>query len=167
MNQTDELRISQEAFAQFSYGLYLLSVHADGADNACILNTVIQVTEDPYRILFALDNRTYTSELLHVGAKCSVSVLAEDAPLSLFRLFGYSSGRSVVKFNDQNSTVAANGTRYPKDHVAALISATVTASIPCGTHTVYLADVTEAFELSGKSPLTYSRYQARIKGKES
>lgn len=164
MNKTDELEISQKAFAQFSYGLYLLSVHADGLDNACILNTVIQVTEGPPRILFALSNNAYTTELLHVGAKCSVSVLAEDTPFSLFRLFGYSSGRNVEKFDDTNSTVAANGTRYPKEHAIALVSATVTASIPCGTHTVYLADVTEARELSSKPPLTYAHYQARIKG---
>ncbi len=165
MNKTDELEISQEAFGQFSYGLYLLSVHADGLDNACILNTVIQVTEAPPRILFALANDTYTTELLHVGAKCSVSVLAEDTPFSIFRLFGYSSGRNVKKLDDTNSTVASNGTRYPKDHVVALVSATVTASIPCGTHTVYLADVTEARKTSGKLPLTYAYYQARIKGK--
>lgn len=165
MNKTEELEIAQEAFAQFSYGLYLLSVHADGVDNACVLNTVVQVTEQPPHILFALANATYTAELLHVGAKCSVSVLAEDTPFSLFRQFGYSSGRSTPKFDDTNSIVAANGTRYPKDHVTALVSATVTASIPCGTHTVYLADVTEARVVDGKPPLTYAYYQARVKGK--
>ena len=165
MNKTEELEISKRALEQFSYGLYLLSVRSDGVDNACILNTVIQVTEAPHRILFALSDDTYTAELLHVGTKCSVSVLAEDTPFSFFRRFGYSSGRDIQKLDEASSTVAANGTRYPTEHVVALISATVTASIPCGTHTVYLADVTEALELDGKPPLTYARYQSRIKGK--
>ena len=163
MNEAEVLEISEKAFFRLSYGLYLLSVHTDGADNACILNTVIQVTDKPKRILFALEDRTYTASLLHVGAECCVSVLAEDTPFPFFRHFGYSSGRDIQKLDDQNSLPAANGARYPRDHAVALIAATVHASIPCGTHTVYLADVCEARELSGKPPLTYKHYQDRIK----
>ena len=164
MNPTEVLEISEEAFKRLSYGLYLLSVHASGVDNACVLNTVMQVTDQPKRILFALGNDTYTAELLHVGDKCNVSVLSEDTPFSFFRLFGYTSGRKLQKLTSENSALASNDTRYPTEHVTALICATVTASIPCGTHTVYLADVTEARELSGKPPLTYHYYQARVKG---
>ena len=87
MNQTDELEITEEALAKLSYGLYLLSVRSDGVDNACVLNTVIQVTDKPARILFALANATFTAELLHVGDECSVSVLADDTPFSFFRHF--------------------------------------------------------------------------------
>ncbi len=163
MNEAEVLEISEEAFFRLSYGLYLLSVHADGVDNACVLNTVIQVTDKPKRILFALGNNTYTASLLHVGAECCVSVLAEDTPFPFFRLFGYSSGRDVKKLTEENSAPAANGARYPRDHAVALIAATVHASIPCGTHTVYLADVCEAQILSSKHPLTYEHYQNRIK----
>ena len=165
MNQAKELEISEEAFARLSYGLYLLSVESEGVDNACILNTVMQVTDEPKRILFALGNHTYTASLLHVGAACCISVLAEDTPFSFFRLFGYSSGRDVQKLTVENSTPAENGARYPTDHAVALIAATVHASIPCGTHTVYLADVSEARILSSKPPLTYAHYQNRIKGR--
>lgn len=165
MNQAKELEISEEAFARFSYGLYLLSVESEGVENACILNTVIQVTDEPKRILFVLGNGTYTASLLHVGAECCVSILAEDTPFSFFRLFGYSSGRDVQKLTAENSIPAANGARYPTDHAVALIAATVHASIPCGTHTVYLADVCEARILSGKRSLTYEHYQNRIKGR--
>jgi flavin reductase (DIM6/NTAB) family NADH-FMN oxidoreductase RutF len=123
----------------------------------------MQVTDKPKRILFALENSTYTASLLHVGAKCCVSVLAEDTPFPFFRLFGYSSGRNVQKLNEQNSARASNGACYPTDHTVAIIAATVHASIPCGTHTVYLADVCEARVLSGKHQLTYEHYQNRIK----
>ena len=45
----------------------------------------------------------------------------------------------------------------------AMLGATVTEQIACGTHTLFIGTVTEGNVLSEKEPLTYAEYQRRVK----
>ena len=39
---------------RMTYGLFVLSTHADGRDNACIINTAVQTANSPDRISIAV-----------------------------------------------------------------------------------------------------------------
>ena len=56
--------IENAALNQISYGLFVLSTWAGGKDNACIVNTVCQVTSNPRVITVAVnrDNIIHTIE---------------------------------------------------------------------------------------------------------
>ena len=42
-----------KALYNMTYGLFLLTAREDGKDNGCIINTAIQVANDPTRISIA------------------------------------------------------------------------------------------------------------------
>lgn len=163
MEQMNQAPVQKEAFFQLSYGLYLLCAKDGGKDNGCIINTVIQVTEQPFRVLFTVNNQNYTAQMLKEGSAVTLSVLAKDAPFSLIRQFGYQSGREVDKFAGRNDPKDANGIPYLKEHSCAVISATVASVSVVGTHTVYVADVSGAQVLSDAEPITYAEYLSTVK----
>ena len=159
--------MEKEAFFKIQYGLYLLTCREGSRVNGCIINTCMQITEDPYRILFALSDSTYTAELLRVGEACNVSVLSTKAPYELYRHFGYQSGRDVDKFAGRDDPCDALGLPYPGNGEACVtICGTVSAIIPCGTHSVYVVSVKEARILSNDPAVTYEEYHRSIKPKK-
>ena len=60
---------------------------------------------------------------------------------------------------------ATNGVYYLPYSTNAFVSGKVTQEIDLGTHTLFIADVTEARVLSGAPSMTYSFYFANVKPK--
>ena len=52
----------------------------------------------------------------------------------------------------------ANGVRYVGKYANAVISGHVVEKVDCGTHTIFIADVTEASVLSDAESVTYQYY---------
>ena len=53
------MKMNQDALFQIGYGLYLVAANENGKDNACIVNTVMQVTTNPDRIMVAINKQNY------------------------------------------------------------------------------------------------------------
>ena len=77
-----------------------MSAQKDGKDNACIINTAVQVANNPTRISIAAIKGNLTHDMILESGKCNLSPLSTDAPFSLFQHFGMQSGRDVDKFAD-------------------------------------------------------------------
>jgi rubredoxin len=91
-------------------------------------------------------------------------VLTESAPFRVFERFGFQSGGTTDKFAGVSySDRSANGLRYIPEHVSGVISGRVLTDMDCGTHTLFFADVTEAFTLSNERSVTYQYYFDHIK----
>ena len=60
---------------------------------------------------------------------------------------------------------ASNGVRYLSEYTNGVICAKVTESFDYGTHTLFIADVTESFLLSNEPSVTYQYYFDHIKPK--
>lgn len=158
--------INSKAVFKLSYGLFVLSARDGEKDNGCIINTVIQVTSNPLRISFAVNKDNYTHDMVLKTGIFNVSVLTQSAPFELFKHFGFQSGRTADKFADGNGAKRSeNGIYYVTEHTNALISGKVISSVDCGTHTLFVADVTEAAVLSDEKSVTYEYYFANIKPK--
>lgn len=154
-----------QALFKLTYGLFVLSASENGKDNGCIINTAQQVTVAPNRITVAVNKQNYTHDMiLHTGV-FSLSVLDRTAPFALFQRFGYQCGRTADKFAGLASARLQNGVLIPQEHVSAWISGKVVGTMDLGTHTLFLADVTDAGVLSGEEPVTYTIYQQEIKPK--
>ena len=61
--------------------------------------------------------------------------------------------------------ICENGIYYLTENTSAYLSGKTVQEIDLGTHTLFLADVTDANVLSGKEAVTYAYYQANIKPK--
>jgi flavorubredoxin/flavin reductase (DIM6/NTAB) family NADH-FMN oxidoreductase RutF/rubredoxin len=152
------------AMFKLSYGLYVLSAKAEGKDNACIINAAMMITDTPKQIAFTVNKMNETHDLLMSQNDFTLSVLEEDVPFPVVQRFGYQSGKTVDKFKDCDYVKrAANGTLYIDKYANAVIAGEITNRIDCGTHTMFIATVTEAFELSLIPSVTYDRYQNHIK----
>ncbi len=155
-----------KAMYKLSYGLFVVTANRDGKDNGCITNTAQQVTTDPNQITIAVNKANYTHDMIMDSKKFTVSVISQDADFELFKHFGFQSGRDVDKFADfKDCKKAANGTMIITKGTNGYISADVTQTIDLGTHTLFIATVTDMEVLSDKSSATYEYYQSNIKPK--
>jgi flavorubredoxin/flavin reductase (DIM6/NTAB) family NADH-FMN oxidoreductase RutF/rubredoxin len=156
--------IENSALFKLSYGLYLLSAKADGKDNACIINAAMMITDTPKQIAFTVNKANATHDMLISQNEFTISVLEKDVPFEVVKHFGYSSGKTVNKFDDLDYVKrASNGTLYTDKYANAVIAGEITNRIDCGTHTMFIAQITEAFELSLIPSVTYEHYQNHIK----
>ena len=106
--------------------------------------------------------------MIRKAGKFNVSVLTEDAPFSLFKHFGFQSGRDVDKFADvAYEDRLANGIRYIPEYTNAVFGCEVIASQDLGKSTLFIANVTEAKVLSNAPSATYAYYHAHIKPKKA
>ena len=158
--------MDNKAMYKLSYGLFVLTTSLNGKDNGCITNTAIQVTTEPNQIAFAVNKANLTHDMLMEAKKFNLSVISEKADFELFKHFGFQSGRDVNKFeNFSDFKTAVNDIPYITRGTNALISGWVTDTKDLGTHTLFIATVTNMEVLDDASSATYEYYQNNIKPK--
>ena len=149
---------------KIGYGLYVLSAHEDGKDNGCIVNTVMQVTVTPNRIVVAVNKENYTHDMILRTGLFNLSLLTQNVSFEVFKNFGYQSGVKVDKFSMcKNVKRAENGVCYLTEGANSYISGKVISTVDVGTHTMFVADVTQAMMLTSEPSVTYTYYQDNIK----
>ncbi len=153
------------AMFKLTYGLFVLTAREGDKDNGCIVNTVAQLTSSPNRVTVAVNKANYTHDMILRTGEFNASILTEDAPFELFKHYGFQSGREVDKFEDFEMPRTANGIVYVLGVANAVISGKVVQAIDCGTHTLFIADVTELKTLSNDRSVTYQYYFDHIKPK--
>ena len=153
-----------KAMYALSYGLFVLTARRGEQDNGCIINTGIQVTSQPNRVLIAVNKSNFTHDMILETGAFNLSVLTEKADFSLFQRFGFQSGRDVDKFQGFAHTLRTdNGLLAVTEGTSAWLSCKVASTVDLGTHTLFVADVTDGDTLSRESSATYAYYQANIK----
>ena len=158
--------MEQNAMFSLSYGLFVLTARDGAKDNGCIINTVTQLTDSPKRISIAVNKANLTHDMIVKTGEFNVSVLSNDAPFALFQHYGFQSGRNTDKFAGvQGMARSTNGIYYIPYCTSAFLSAKVTQTVEFETHTLFIADVTEAKLLSNVPSMTYAYYFANVKPK--
>ncbi len=157
--------IENTALYKISYGLFMLTTTDGEKQNGCIVNTVSMLTDNPKRIVVFVNKANYSEELLRKTGVFNVSVLTESTPFELFKQFGFVSGREKDKFEGGKYEVSENGLYYLPKHANAVLSGKVVDYYDYGTHTLFVAEVTEAKVLNDEKSVTYEYYQAHIKQK--
>lgn len=158
--------MDNKAMFKIGYGLYVLTASDNGRDNGCIINTAMQVTSTPNRISITVNKQNYTQQIIAKTGEFNVSVLSQETNFEMFKHFGFQSGRDVNKFENYGfCKKAANGIYYISNQTNAYISGKVEQSIDLGTHTMFIAAVTDAQVLSSAPTVTYDFYQREIKPK--
>lgn len=146
-----------------SYGLYVLTSKTE-KDNGCIINTVNQITDNPRRISIAVNKNNYTCKMIEESGVFNVSVLTEETPFSVFKQFGFASGKDTDKFADCNFVDRCdNGVLSLNKYTNTVICAKVIDKKDYGTHIEYTADVEDAKIISDVPSVTYTYYLNNIK----
>ena len=158
--------MDNSAFYKLSYGLFILTTREDGLDNGCVINTAMQVTTTPNRISITVNKANKTHDMIKRVGIFNVSIISEDADFELFKHFGFQSGNNVNKFEDYpNALRSENYLLYITKGTNAVISGRVVEEVDLGTHTMFIADVTDAKTFSDAPAATYAYYHSSIKPK--
>jgi len=158
--------MNKKALYKLTYGLYLLSVHSEGKDNACIINTAVQVASEPLRIAISVQKSNHTHAMIMESGTFNLSALTESTPFSLFERFGMKSGRDADKFAGFEDVVrAGNGILRLSKYANAYIACQLVHSVDMGSHTLFIAEVKDMEVLGEEASCTYGYYQSDIKPK--
>ena len=159
-------QIENNTMFKISYGLFVLTAKLAEKDNGCIINTVQQISQQPLKISVAGNKSNYTHDIIKSTGEFNVSVLTESTPFSVFERFGFQSGRDADKFSGfDKAERSENGILYLTEYSNAFISAKVICEVDCDSHTLFVAEVTEAKEISKEESVTYNFYHKNIKPK--
>ncbi len=164
--QKSEVSFDPAVLRKFSYGLFVLTAKDGDKDNGCIINTGIEAASDPQRLSIAVNKGNFTHNMVANTGVFNLSILSENAPFSVFRRFGFQSGRDTDKFKDMDIVRADNGIPYVKEGTNAYVSAKVVKTMDLGSHTLFVADITAGEILSEAPSATYAYYHANIKPKK-
>ena len=160
--------MDKKSVYKLSYGLFVLTASEGDKDNGCIVNTVIQLTSDPMQIAVTVNKGNLTHDMIKNTGKFNVSVIDNTAPFELFKYFGFQSGRDSMKFGTLDSykfapKYADNGLLYVSAYANAFMSGKVVKEIDLGTHTMFVAQMTDGEVLSDKPSMTYEYYLVSVK----
>lgn len=155
--------MDNNAMFKLTYGLFVVTAREGEKDNGCIINTVSQVTVAPNRITVAINKQNYTHDMIMNTGIFNVSVLTEQSKFATYKNFGFQSGRDVDKFEKVSFKRAENSVVYLTEETNAYICGKVVEMVDLGTHTLFIADVTDARVLSEEASVTYDYYHKNIK----
>ena len=158
--------MDKKSLFKISYGLYALFAKSGIKDNACIINTLMQVTStDPVVCSISVSKSNFTHDLIAETGRFNVSVLDTSAPFAIFETLGMQSGRDKDKLTDIKTKRLSNGILSLEDYSNASMSFEVTRSIDAGSHTIFMAVLTDAETLKESESMTYGYYHANVKPK--
>ena len=160
--------MNNKALEKLGYGIYLITSKDDKQDNGCITNSVMQVTSGEVKIVVALNKWNLTHDMIMQSKKFNISILTEDTTFAFIQRFGFLSGRDCDKFKDYPHVERGkNGLLYVTDCTNAYLSAQVLETIDVGSHTLFIAEVTDAQAFSDAPSATYAYYHSNIKAKST
>ena len=158
--------MDKKAMYKLTYGLFVLTANENGKDNGCIINTAIQAAGDPNQVSISVSKQNYTHDMIVRTGKFTVSSITEKADFSLFKRFGFQSGKDTDKFQGFDGWMRGiNGVTYITESTNAYISVEVEKSVDLGSHTLFIGKVTDMEVLSDDKSVTYEFYQSNIKPK--
>lgn len=147
-----------------SYGVYIVSSVRDGKINGQIVNTAFQITSEPVTIAISINKKNLTHEFIEASRVFTISILSEEATLPFIGKFGFKTGRTEEKFKDIGFKTLASGCPVVTDYAICYIEAKVVDCFGCGTHTLFIGQMTDSGMIKPGKPMTYEYYHLVKKG---
>lgn len=160
-----EKKVDPTALFRIGYGLYVVTSNDGKKDNGLIVNTVIQLTDQPNRVAVNINKENYSHHVIKQTGIMNVNCLSVEAPFQVFENFGFQSGRQADKFAGWETPRSENGLVILPKYINAFMSLKVEQYVDLGTHGMFICSVTEARVINKKDTMTYTYYQENVKPK--
>ena len=154
-----------DALFNIGYGMYVVTSNDGKKDNGLIVNAVNQVTNTPNLIAVTINKETYSHHVIKQTGIMNLNCLSTDAPFSVFKTFGFVSGRNTDKFKDIEKLRSDNGLLFLPRYINSFISLKTEQYVDLGTHGMFICSVTEARVITKAETMTYTYYQNNVKPK--
>lgn len=153
------------ALFKIGYGLYVVTSNDGTRDNGLIVNTVTQLTDQPFRVAVNINKANYSHHIIKKTGILNVNCLSVDAPFWVFQNFGFQSGRQADKFAGWKTCRSDNGLVFLPKYINAFMSLKVEQYVDLDTHGMFICTVKEARVMSDRDTMTYTYYQKNVKPK--
>ncbi|MBR0417973.1 MAG: flavin reductase [Erysipelotrichaceae bacterium] len=155
-----------KALFSIGYGLYVVTSNDGKKDNGLIVNTVVQLTDNPFRVMVSINKDNYSHHIIKQTGIMNVNCLNTEAPFKVFEQFGFQSGRNTDKFKNEKEILRSdNGLIFLSHYINAFFSLKVEDYKDLGTHGMFICSVTEARVINNVETMTYTYYQKNVKPK--
>ncbi|HHO76985.1 MAG TPA: flavin reductase [Deltaproteobacteria bacterium] len=150
----------QEVLDRFHYGIYLVTISADGGHNGMIASWITQVSHEPPLIAQAIrKNRLSHEQILHSG-KFAVNLLPKDL-LGVMKRFKIADWKK--KFDGIEFDISENGSPVLADALGH-IDCIVEKTIDTGDHTLFIARITSGRLKRKDDALSSNEYEGVYRG---
>ncbi|MBO7677017.1 MAG: flavin reductase, partial [Erysipelotrichaceae bacterium] len=126
------------ALFSIGYGLYVVTSNDGKKDNGLIVNTVVQLTDNPFRVMVSINKENYSQHVIKQTGIMNVNCLNIEAPFKVFQQFGFQSGRNVDKFKGEEVLRSDNGLVFLPRYINAFFSLKVEDYKDLGTHGMFI-----------------------------
>jgi len=148
------------------YGMYIIGSKKEGRLNGQIANTAFQITSEPPTMAISINKLNLTHDYIMESKVFAISILSNDAPMTLIGNFGFKSGRDIDKLKDVKFKAGLTGAPIILEYAAGYLECEVVGVTDVGTHTIFIGRVVDCDILSDGEPMTYAYYH-QIKGGKS
>ncbi|MGO9147589.1 MAG: flavin reductase family protein [Desulfomonilia bacterium] len=150
----------QDVLDRFHYGIYLITIAADGLYNGMIASWVSQCSHDPPLITLAIrKNRLSQGQIMQTG-KFTLNVLPKDA-LPLLNKFKVPDWKH--KFDGIDYELSPEGNPVLKGALGYL-DCIVERAVETGDHTLFIGRITGGALKNGADALSTIQYPGRYRG---
>ena len=149
-----------QVLSNLSYGIYAIGTKDAKRPNACIVNTVMQISKatpsDAPLVALSMNRENYSCECIEKSGVFSISVLSEATPATVIGALGLVSGRKTDKLENVRHKVLLEGVPVIKENTCCWFLCQVKEQVQLAGQTVFLAEVVAGSDVSVGTPMTLS-----------
>lgn len=127
----------QDVLDRFHYGIYLVTISADGGHNGMIASWVTQVSHEPPLVALAIRKNRLSHEQIRQSGRFAINILPKNL-LSLVKQFKIADWKK--KFDSIEYELSPHGSPVINDALGYL-DCTVERTIDTGDHTLFIARI--------------------------
>ena len=151
--------------SNLSYGMYAIGSEYKGKPNACIANSVVQVSStSPQKLLVSLTKDTHSCYAIMKNGLFTISVLSTDTPASVIGALGLVSGKSADKLKNIRHKVLVEGVPVIKENTCCWFLCKVVGKMDLGQEVIFAAEIVAGSDVSIGTPMTYAYYREELHG---
>ena len=151
-----------------SYGMYAIGVKDAKKPNACIVNTVMQISKaSPSAaplVAVSMSKSNYSCECIEKSGVFTISVLSEETPATVIGALGFISGKKADKLENIRHKVLLEGVPVVKENTCCWVLCQVKDSEEIGGQKLFVAEITAGSDEAMGKPMTYEYYVEKLGG---
>ena len=151
-----------------SYGMYAIGVKDGSRPNACIVNTVMQISKaspsSAPLVAVAVNKANYSCECMEKEGVFTISVLSQETPATAIGALGFVSGRHVDKLESIRHKVLVEGVPVIKENTCCWFLCQVKSVAETQGQKVFIAEITAGSDEAVGVPMTYQYYVEKLGG---
>ncbi|MDF2865657.1 MAG: flavin reductase [Clostridia bacterium] len=147
------------------YGLCLVSTESNGTLGGCIVNTAIQITDEPTNLVVSITKDSHTAKLMVESKKCIIGMISDICNMNIIKHFSLLSGNVTNKFDKKYSDVFRyrlhENIPYLFEDLVCNLICEVKEIVDADSHYLFVLNLKDTMDISKNSVLmTYDMYRS-------